>query len=541
MFDESLLDDPDALARADSRGLLRGAAAAGARVRTAARLAAEAGRRRPRTRRPPPHRPGRRPRPRRPRGRRPPRRPRACAGLPRQPAAPRRPHRRRRRRWTLPGWAGPLDLLLLATDDGTEPGLDRPRRAGLPPRLHRRRRRPAPAPLAEALAQVRGFALPFAAARRATRRRPADRATPAPSGPCSRRCSRSATGSACSRAAHAPPGARRPARQRRRPLRPRHRHLPNPAKTLAAELADALPLLWSQGPLAAAVARRFATFSPPRRPPRPRRRPARRAHRPRRAAGQPPSPRRRRPRRLLPRPRRGPRRPRPRIVLLQRTRRRPGRPSAASSPPPAPAQTRHEHPVSDLDAPRGHRLDAAAELLALTDFATAYLAVPHGPALALTVYQLPPRSRDGSTAAPDEKTTTGMNRLTNTVRPYAWGSTTAIPELLGTAAHRRTPGRTVDGRPPRRALPDRPRRGTPSHSTPSSPPTRAPNSASDRQRFGPRLPFLLKVLAAGSPLSVQVHPDLDTGPGRLRRRGGPRHPRSTPPSATTRTPTTSPR
>lgn len=25
-----------------------------------------------------------------------------------------------------------------------------------------------------------------------------------------------------------------------------------------------------------------------------------------------------------------------------------------------------------------------------------------------------------------------MYRLTNTVRPYAWGSTTAIPELLGT-------------------------------------------------------------------------------------------------------------
>lgn len=26
-----------------------------------------------------------------------------------------------------------------------------------------------------------------------------------------------------------------------------------------------------------------------------------------------------------------------------------------------------------------------------------------------------------------------MDRLTNTVRPYAWGSTTLIPELLGTA------------------------------------------------------------------------------------------------------------
>ncbi|MFE1790109.1 mannose-6-phosphate isomerase, partial [Streptomyces sp. NPDC059525] len=43
MLDESLLDAPDDLARADRRGLLRGAAEAGARVRTAARHATEAG------------------------------------------------------------------------------------------------------------------------------------------------------------------------------------------------------------------------------------------------------------------------------------------------------------------------------------------------------------------------------------------------------------------------------------------------------------------------------------------------------------------
>ena len=43
MLDESLLDAPEALARADRRGLLRGAAEAGARVRTAVRHAAEAG------------------------------------------------------------------------------------------------------------------------------------------------------------------------------------------------------------------------------------------------------------------------------------------------------------------------------------------------------------------------------------------------------------------------------------------------------------------------------------------------------------------
>lgn len=43
MLDESLLDAPEALARVDHRGLLLGAAEAGARVRTAVRHAAEAG------------------------------------------------------------------------------------------------------------------------------------------------------------------------------------------------------------------------------------------------------------------------------------------------------------------------------------------------------------------------------------------------------------------------------------------------------------------------------------------------------------------
>ncbi|CAM5588902.1 Mannose-6-phosphate isomerase OS=Streptomyces microflavus OX=1919 GN=HUT09_12780 PE=3 SV=1 [Streptomyces microflavus] len=43
MLDESLLDAPEALARADRRDLLRGAAEAGAGVRTATRHAAEAG------------------------------------------------------------------------------------------------------------------------------------------------------------------------------------------------------------------------------------------------------------------------------------------------------------------------------------------------------------------------------------------------------------------------------------------------------------------------------------------------------------------
>jgi mannose-6-phosphate isomerase len=101
-----------------------------------------------------------------------------------------------------------------------------------------------------------------------------------------------------------------------------------------------------------------------------------------------------------------------------------------------------------------------------------------------------------------------MDRLTNTVRPYAWGSTTAIPALLGTeptgepqaelwmGAHPGAPS-TVDrgtGPRPLDAVIDADPAGE----------LGAPAVA----RFGPRLPFLLKVLAAGTPLSVQVHPDL---------------------------------
>ncbi|WP_418957386.1 mannose-6-phosphate isomerase, class I [Streptomyces tritici] len=97
-----------------------------------------------------------------------------------------------------------------------------------------------------------------------------------------------------------------------------------------------------------------------------------------------------------------------------------------------------------------------------------------------------------------------MDRLANTVRPYAWGSTTAIPELLGTpptgepqaelwmGAHPGAPSVTLRG-PLNEVIADDPVREL---------------GAAVVDRFGPRLPFLFKVLAAGAPLSLQVHPDL---------------------------------
>ncbi|MGR8010205.1 mannose-6-phosphate isomerase, class I [Streptomyces hypolithicus] len=105
-----------------------------------------------------------------------------------------------------------------------------------------------------------------------------------------------------------------------------------------------------------------------------------------------------------------------------------------------------------------------------------------------------------------------MDRLSNTVRPYAWGSTTAIPALLGTAptgepqaemwmgAHPGAPSRITRGAgsaAPQTALSD----------VIAADPDQELGAATVA-KFGPRLPFLLKLLAAGAPLSLQVHPDL---------------------------------
>ncbi|MDD1063910.1 mannose-6-phosphate isomerase, class I [Streptomyces cocklensis] len=102
-----------------------------------------------------------------------------------------------------------------------------------------------------------------------------------------------------------------------------------------------------------------------------------------------------------------------------------------------------------------------------------------------------------------------MNRLLNTIRPYAWGSTTAIPELIGTQPTGEPQAELWMGAHP--GAPSRVDRGAgpvPLDTLIDADPT-AELGAAAVKRFGPRLPFLLKVLAAGAPLSVQVHPDLD--------------------------------
>ncbi|MDN3293193.1 mannose-6-phosphate isomerase, class I [Streptomyces ficellus] len=103
-----------------------------------------------------------------------------------------------------------------------------------------------------------------------------------------------------------------------------------------------------------------------------------------------------------------------------------------------------------------------------------------------------------------------MDRLSNTVRPYAWGSTTAIPELLGVAPTGEPQAEMWMGAHP--AAPSRVTRAATGTEQPLSAvieadPERELGPAT-LARFGPRLPFLLKLLAAGAPLSLQVHPDL---------------------------------
>jgi mannose-6-phosphate isomerase len=99
-----------------------------------------------------------------------------------------------------------------------------------------------------------------------------------------------------------------------------------------------------------------------------------------------------------------------------------------------------------------------------------------------------------------------MWSLDNTIQRYAWGSRTALATLqarpsptpepeaeLWMGAHPRAPSRLrSDGRTLLQAIDDDPE---------------GMLGAAVVQRFGPRLPFLLKVLAAAEPLSLQAHPD----------------------------------
>ncbi|ANW19938.1 mannose-6-phosphate isomerase [Streptomyces clavuligerus] len=371
MLDESLLDAPEALSRADRRGLLRGAAEAGARVRTAARHAAEAGIAELK-----------------PDGR-----PRAVliagsgtaaggvadlvgalagAGAPVTRLAPTgvapAPGALR---WALPGWAGSLDLLLVVTTDGSEPGL-----ALLAEQAYRRgcavvAVAPQRSPLAEAVDGHHGLVVPMATA-------PYElyEETPAAS-PGALWALFTPLLALLDRVGllEAPPEtldkvADRLDRTAER-CGPAIATYSNPAKTLAAELADSLPLIWTEGPGAAPAGRRFAAVL------------AELAGRPALAAELPEA-----------LPAHGvllvsdlaagadpddffrdrveePQALRARVVLLR------DRPIDGLTAAPAARELAlgHDTPISELEPEGGTELESIAELLAVTDFAAVYLAL----------------------------------------------------------------------------------------------------------------------------------------------------------------------
>lgn len=257
MIDESLLDAPEALARADVRGLLRSAAAAGAQVRTAARATAESPLAALRTE----GRPGtvllagpgadvplaaglldalgdgtvrvhRLP----------------AAGPAAAPDA---------LRWPLPRWAGSLDLLVITTTDGSEPGL-----SDLLERAYRRgcsvvTLAPKGSSLAELTVRRRSLSLELSSA--AHTEQPAHPAAPGPQWslvtPVLQLADRLGVCAASTTRLAALADRLDAVAERCGPVSRTH---DNPAKALAGGLDGALPLLWSEGAVAGAAARHGA-------------------------------------------------------------------------------------------------------------------------------------------------------------------------------------------------------------------------------------------------------------------------------------------
>jgi len=106
--------------------------------------------------------------------------------------------------------------------------------------------------------------------------------------------------------------------------------------------------------------------------------------------------------------------------------------------------------------------------------------------------------------------TAGVLRLKNPVRHYAWGSRTAIPGLMGLELPAPEPWAELwIGAHP--AAPSRvgPEAGSEALDAFIARDPVAVLGAETARRFHGRLPFLLKLLAAEQPLSLQAHPDAE--------------------------------
>ncbi|MGY6020135.1 SIS domain-containing protein [Streptomyces spinosirectus] len=375
MLDESLLDAPEALAESDRRGLLRGAAEAGARVRTAARHAAEAG----------------------VGDLKPDGRPRAvliagpgaaaicAADLLGTLAGPGSPVIRLAPtgvapaagalRWELPGWTGSVDLLLIATPDGTEPGLSLLAEAAYRRGCSVVAVAPAGTPLTEAVDGSHGLFVPMATA--PYEHDEEELAASAPGvlwallTPLLALLDRTGVLSA-------PPEAVEKVADRLDHIAercgPAIATYSNPAKTLAAELADSLPVVWTEGVSAGPAGRRFAAALAELSG-----RPAVVAELPEALAAHSA---------LLAGPLAASADPddffrdrvdeapalHARVVLLR------DRPLGGLTAAPAARDLAlsHDTPISELEPEPGGELETLAELIAITDFAAVYLALASG-------------------------------------------------------------------------------------------------------------------------------------------------------------------
>jgi hypothetical protein len=374
MLDESLLDAPEALAEADRRALLRGAAEAGARVRTAVRHAAEAG----------------------VQDLKPDGRPRAVliagpgaaatcvadllgtlagAGSPVTRLAPSGvAPAAGALRWELPGWAGSVDLLLIATPDGSEPGLSL-----LAEQAYRRgctvvAVAPASSPITESVHNSHGMFVPMATA-------PYEQDEPqAASAPGVLWALLTPLLALLDRTGllAAPPEALGKVADRLDQIAercgPAIATYSNPAKTLAAELADALPVIWTEGVSAGPAGRRFAAALAELSG-----RPAVVAELPEALAAHSA---------LLAGPLAASADPddffrdrveeapalHARVVLLR------DRPidGLTAAPGARDLALSHDTPISELEPEPGDELETLAELIAMTDFAAVYLALASG-------------------------------------------------------------------------------------------------------------------------------------------------------------------
>src|SRR5215210_1719964 len=95
-----------------------------------------------------------------------------------------------------------------------------------------------------------------------------------------------------------------------------------------------------------------------------------------------------------------------------------------------------------------------------------------------------------------------MERLLGVVQPYAWGSPTVIPEFLGVEPTGQPQAELWFGAHP---LAPSTAAGEPLDKLVDRDPETVVGAASVAA-FGPRLPFLLKIIAADRPLSLQAHP-----------------------------------